>query len=154
MRHGEIMKLEKRDIDLVGKVIVLRASTTKTSTKRQVPITNRLCAALEPVIAALPDEPSASVFGISSSIKKSFKTVCEAAGVTDFHFHDFRHSAITRMVAAGIPGPEVMKISGHTQMSTFLRYLNTTDESLGRARELLANHHALTSASNEIDLVM
>jgi hypothetical protein len=32
------------------------------------------------------------------------------------------------MVAAGMPSPEIMKISGHTKMETFLRYVNQSNK--------------------------
>lgn len=32
------------------------------------------------------------------------------------------------MIASGSPHTEVMKITGHTQLKTFLRYLNITSE--------------------------
>ena len=43
------------------------------------------------------------------------------AGVRDFPFHNCRHTATTRMIAAGSPHTEVMKITGHSQLKTFLR---------------------------------
>ncbi|HEX8265316.1 MAG TPA: tyrosine-type recombinase/integrase [Pyrinomonadaceae bacterium] len=43
-------------------------------------------------------------------------------------FHDRRHAATTRMIASGSPHTEVMKITGHTQLKSFLRYLNITPE--------------------------
>jgi hypothetical protein len=46
------------------------------------------------------------------------------------HFHDLRHTAITRMLEKGISPPLVMKISGHTQHKTFLRYVNQSENSV------------------------
>jgi hypothetical protein len=36
------------------------------------------------------------------------------------------------MIASGSPHTEVMKITGHTQLKTFLRYLNITTETASR----------------------
>ena len=41
------------------------------------------------------------------------------------------------MLGAGLPAAEVMKISGHTQWATFLRYVNTNAETAQRAAHLL-----------------
>ncbi|MGH9967341.1 MAG: hypothetical protein ACREBG_05855, partial [Pyrinomonadaceae bacterium] len=41
---------------------------------------------------------------------------------------DCRHTAITRMIQAGIPATETMKISGHTQFVTFARYVNVNEQ--------------------------
>lgn len=43
---------------------------------------------------------------------------------------DLRHHATTEMVQAGIHHSEVMKITGHTQMTTFQRYNNPNAERL------------------------
>jgi hypothetical protein len=40
---------------------------------------------------------------------------------------------------------EVMKISGHTQMSTFARYVNPNQDSLKRAAEMLSAFNAQSS---------
>jgi integrase len=41
-----------------------------------------------------------------------------------------RHTAITRMLEKNISPPLVMKISGHTQSKTFLRYVNQSESSI------------------------
>ena len=40
---------------------------------------------------------------------------------------------------------EVMKISGHTQMSTFARYVNPSQHSLKRAADMLSAFNAQSS---------
>ncbi|HZE72004.1 MAG TPA: tyrosine-type recombinase/integrase [Pyrinomonadaceae bacterium] len=52
----------------------------------------------------------------------------QEAGIEDFRFHDCRHTAITRMIQAGIPATETMKISGHTQFVTFARYVGVNEQ--------------------------
>lgn len=113
MRRGEIFSLERRDINLVNGMIVVRAENSKTMKARNVPITPRLRGELERVMKSLPDEPNQRIFDFGT-VKKSFISVCVKAKVTGLRFHDLRHTAITRMIAAGIPAPEAMKISGHT----------------------------------------
>jgi integrase len=78
------------------------------------------------------------VFGIKDNVKNSFAGACKEAGVLGFRFHDCRHTAITRMVAAGVAPMELMKISGHTQITTFARYVNPTEQAVKRAAEALA----------------
>ncbi len=146
MRAGEIMKLTWSDVDLKSRIITIRAGNCKTEKKRIVPITERLCAEIEALWRTSPQTPDWNVFGVEDTVKKSFASACRDAKVKDFRFHDCRHTAITRMIAAGIPAPEVMKISGHTQMSTFLRYLNPTVETMNRHAETLAAYNARLSA--------
>ena len=52
------------------------------------------------------------------------------AGIDNLNIHDLRHTAITQMIRAGIPHTEIMKISGHTTMKTFMRYLYMIDETI------------------------
>ena len=43
-------------------------------------------------------------------------------------WHDLRHCFTTRLVESGLPAQQVMKITGHTQMTTFLRYITANDD--------------------------
>jgi integrase len=72
------------------------------------------------------------VFGVKDTVKRSFASACRDAGIEGFHFHDCRHTAITRMIQAGLSPMEVMKISGHTQMNTFARYVNPNTQAVNR----------------------
>lgn len=142
MRAGEIMKLTWGDVDMRTRIITVRAENCKTERKRIIPITERLYSEIEALWQTSPQMSDWSVFGVEDTVKKSFASACKDAKVKSFRFHDCRHTAITRMIAAGIPAPEVMKISGHTQMSTFLRYLNPTIETMNRHAETLAAYNA------------
>jgi hypothetical protein len=44
------------------------------------------------------------------------------------------------MIASGSPHTEVMKITGHSQLKTFLRYLNLTPETTNRVASNLDNY--------------
>lgn len=141
MRRGELLKLTWADIDFDEKLIRIRATTTKTETSRVVGLTPRLESELRALItpAAKPDD---LVFGLTDNFKNSFRAACREAGIEDFRFHDTRHTATTRMVQAGMPGHLIMKITGHTQTSTFMRYVNVNDQTARQAAETLAQFHA------------
>ena len=59
------------------------------------------------------------------------------AGLPDVRFHDLRHTAATRLVAAHPPLPEVGRVLGHTQANTTYRYVNANLETTRRAAALL-----------------
>ena len=82
-------------------------------------------------------DPDDLVFGIGESVKRAWKTACKLAAIEDFRLHDCRHTATTRMIASGSPHTEVMKITGHSQLKTFLRYLNITTEAAERIADRL-----------------
>jgi integrase len=90
------------------------------------------------------------VFGITNTIKTAFKSACEEAGIKDFRFHDCRHTATTRMIASGSPHTEVMKITGHTQLKTFLRYLNITPETARTVASRLSDYLAERQVSVDV----
>lgn len=58
MRLGELLRLQWRDVDLVGRRVVVRAENTKTRTERVLPVSAHLAAVLEmsqaSLAAALP----------------------------------------------------------------------------------------------------
>lgn len=128
MRRGEIRTLRWSAVDLTGRVIRIEATNTKTLKPRLVPISARL----RETLAQLRQNrlrPNSLVFG-TADFRKSFNTAVRDAKIGDVHFHDLRHTAITRMLEKGISPPLVMKISGHTQQKTFMRYVNQTEQSV------------------------
>jgi integrase len=151
MRRGELFKLRWSDVDLATGKITIKAINTKTARKRAVAITDRLAIELERLWKNSPKNPNELVFGIRSTFKNSFATACKIAGIEEFRFHDCRHTAITRMVSAGIQPMEIMKLTGHTQMTTFARYVNPNEQSLKRAAKLLDTFNSLYGETQNSD---
>lgn len=139
MRKGEMLKLVWGDVDFENRLIKIKAVNTKTARPRFVALTPRLNEELQRLWRESEHKLDRIVFGITNNIKSSFAGACRDAGVKGFRFHDCRHTAITRMVAAGVAPMELMKISGHTQMTTFARYVNPTEQAVKRAAEALAS---------------
>ncbi len=128
MRRGEMFKMTWRDVNFETNEIYIPQTNTKTEEARTVGITPRLRTELESLWESSPKDLGFGVFGVGESIKTAWKTACKLANVSNFRFHDCRHTATTRMIASGSPHTEVMKITGHSQIKTFLRYLNITSE--------------------------
>jgi len=128
MRRGELQRPKWKDVDVTDRVIRVEALNTKTLRWRLVPIT----AKLKTTLAQLRQNqlrPNSLVFG-GQDFKRAFNTAVREAKLVDLNFHDLRHTAITRMLEDGISPPLVMKISGHTQQKTFMRYVNQTEVSI------------------------
>ncbi len=144
MRRGEIFKMRWKDIDFDSGEITIPKKNTKTDAQRTVCMTPRLKSALEELKqVALPQEaprPEDLVFGITSTVKTAWDTLRNNAAITEFRLHDCRHTATTRMIASGSPHMEVMKITGHTQLKTFLRYLNITPETARNVSNRLSEY--------------
>ena len=128
-RRSEIQSLRWSSVNLEGRFIKIESRSTKTLRSRLVPISARLATLLNELWQNSPKRSSAFVFG-GSDFKKGFNAAASEANLDDVHFHDLRHTAITRMLEKGISPPLVMKISGHTQQRTFLRYVNQSESSV------------------------
>lgn len=125
-RRGELFRLQWGEVDFDAGLITLRAENTKTERARLLGITERLHDALRAIVRT--DD---RVFPFRT-IRTAWESACALAELHDLRFHDLRHTAITRMVRAGIAPGEVMTVSGHTQPATFARYVNTDADTARR----------------------
>jgi integrase len=137
LRRGEIFTLRWSDINFELRTITVRAFNAKTARSRIVVMTSRVYEELEKRWLSSAQNLDELVFGVSVTIKTSVGKICRDARIIDFHFHDCRHTAITRMIRAGLPPVEVMRVSGHSTMSAFYRYANSDMETAKRAAEAL-----------------
>ncbi len=128
MRRGEILSLKWSDVDFEEQVLTIRAFNTKTMKERQLSLTTRLVIELEKLWDESPKNKDQLVFGFTNNVKKSFTSVRIKSGLPDIRFHDLRHTAATRLVAAHLPLPEVGRVLGHTQANTTYRYVNANIE--------------------------
>ncbi len=64
------------------------------------------------------------------NIDRSFHEALKKAGISNFHFHDLRHTAASWMVQAGVPIYAVKEILGHSQVATTQRYAHQSPEYL------------------------
>jgi integrase len=137
MRRGEILSLKWSDVNFEERVLTIRAFNTKTMKERQVSLTVRLALELETLWESSPKIREGLVFGFTNNVKRSFTSARTAAGLPDIRFHDLRHTAATRLVAAHLPLPEVGRVLGHTQANTTYRYVNANIETTRRAAAAL-----------------
>lgn len=136
MRRGEILSLTWQDVDFEKKVITIQAFNTKTQRERLAAMTPQLEQELL-ALHSLELPVSQRVFGIADNVKKSFASVCKAAGIEGLRFHDCRHTFATRLIEAGVPQAEVSRLLGHTTTSMTDRYINADVNTARRAVEAL-----------------
>lgn len=141
LRRGEILTLLWSDVDFTRRTLTVRAFNSKTARSRTVAMTTRVYEDLMRRWEASGADSSMRVFGVEY-VRRSFQNACRRAGVKDFRLHDCRHTAITRMIRAGIPPVEVMRVSGHTTMSAFYRYANLESDAIYRAASAIEAFHA------------
>jgi integrase len=102
MRRGELLKLCWRDVDLENRLISILAFNTKTAKARTVGMTERVYQELTRLWEQSPKDYDELVFGIKDTVKRSFASACRDAEIEGFHFHDCRHTAITRMIQSSL----------------------------------------------------
>ena len=66
----------------------------------------------------------------SAAVSDRLALVRAKAGITDLHFHDLRHEAISRLFEKGLQIHEVARISGHRDWKQLKRYTQLTAKSL------------------------
>ena len=120
MRRGELLSLDWQHIDLNR--CVAHLPLTKNGDSRDIPLSRRAVAILRVLIA---DErrDTVRVFPVTgNSVRLAFEHLRARAGMSDLHFHDLRHEAVTRLFEKGLNIAEVSAISGHKELRMLQRY--------------------------------
>jgi len=132
MRRGELLNLRWDQVDLEEGIIYLAQRDTKNKAARSIPLGDpgdELYDALQQQAwdreRDFPECPW--VFfnpqgGQIQSFLKTWNTACREVGLEGRLFHDFRRSALRRMIRRGVPDKVAMTISGHKTRSVFDRY--------------------------------
>lgn len=146
MRLGEIMLLRWEHIDL--KQGVAKLIDTKNGDNRHVPLSSKAKAAIQSLTrhqirGRLFDlTHHAITVSFRRSVmraRKAYEAHCKASGthtdpayLTDLHFHDLRHEAVSRLFEKGLNPMEVASVSGHRTLTMLKRYTHLRAEDLAR----------------------
>jgi len=141
LRYGDVANLTRAEID--GDVIRLDPRKTK---RHGISVTIPIVSTLAPVIAAIPNRGDflfpqhSELYGNRSATTRAglvFREVIDKAGITGkgYSIHSWRHTAATRLAAAGADIETRKRILGHTVDETARRYDH--DEHLEEIRQAL-----------------
>ena len=79
--------------------------------------------------------------GSMGEFRSEWKAVVKAARLTDFRFHDLRHSAASALLMSGASLGEIADVLGHRTLEMVKRYSHVADEHraavLGRMNEAM-----------------
>ena len=118
VRAGELYRLRWSDIDEKDRWAIL--PITKNGDARGVPLTDQVLAALR----ALPkDEDRVFPFDMT----KAWKTALTTAGISDFRWHDLRHSAASYLAKSGANAVEIATLLGHRTLGMVRRYAHLSN---------------------------
>ena len=124
MRRGEILSIKPENF--IENLIYLPDS--KNGHPRKIPLTSKAKAILK--LSTLP-------FPIScNAVRLNWNRMLKRSGITNLHFHDLRHEAISRFFEKGLSIPEVSLISGHKDVRQLMRYTHLKVETLINKIEL------------------
>jgi integrase len=133
-RRGEIMNLRWRHVDLKSSRITL--VDTKNGDTRSIPIVDPVTGLLSQWSKVRSIDDNSYVFpGHTESTKgkpldfdKTWRNVLVFSGVSDFRFHDLRHTAASYLAMNGAGIREIGDILGHKSLSMVQRYSHLCDD--------------------------
>jgi len=143
-RLGEVLSL--RWEDTAGGF--LRFMDTKNGRPRRLPITSQIA----DLLASVPRTDATFVFVSGrrgtryTRILTGFKAALKDAGIDagDVVIHTLRHTALSRMMDAGMDVRTVMEISGHRSLAMLERYTHPTEQ---RKADALNTYALVTNRS-------
>lgn len=138
MRSSEVSDLRRSQVDLDRRVV--RLSLTKNGDTRTVPLSLKATALFRQALThpIRPIDCDLVFFGEPGRdgrrrpyrFSKVWGTLKKRLGLSDLHFHDLRHEAVSRFVEGGLSDQEVSAISGHKSMQMLKRYTHLRGEEL------------------------
>ena len=142
VRKGNLFGLKWSDVDLNAGTFTI---ALEKSGKKRVVVLNSI--ALEAIRSIRRDRPSLSPYVFSSpqgrSLRNNFdkrywRPALTEAKISDFRFHDLRHTFASRLVAAGVHSLIVQKAGGWSDERMLQRYVHHDPSLIRAAVERLA----------------
>lgn len=169
LRRGEVLGMQRRDIDLERALIHIRRALqepsdglltygpTKNGESRSVHVSDDLVEALSVHLERFVEsDPAAPLFTgrtgerlRPSSLEYFWRKARRSTGLTHIRFHDLRHCHATEYSAAGASLGEVMARGGWKSPSMVARYQHATPE---RDAQLARSLPPLISTSENTDV--
>lgn len=137
MRKGEIQNLTWEDVDLNRGMIIIQ--NTKNGDRRAVGLASKALQLLKEYSkvrridsqllfpGAVPSKPI--------DIRSAWETALKNAEISDFRFHDLRHSAASYLAMNGATLAEIAEVLGHRTLSMVKRYAHLTESHTAKVVE-------------------
>lgn len=135
VRVGELVKLDKKDIDFEKRECVVNGkgnkqrkvyfdATTKIHIQKYLDSREDDCPALFCSLQAPYDRLQIS--GVEIALRK----IGKSAGIEKVHPHKFRRTLATKAIDKGMPIEQVQRMLGHSQIDTTLEYAMVDDSNV------------------------
>lgn len=137
MRLGEIAGLEWGRVDVERGTLRLSAAATKEAAAKALPLPAEAVRELK----ALRRRDDGRVFKHTvQTYSRLFGELCDELKIQDLRFHDLRHTAVTRMLEAGIDLRTIQAFTGHKTLLMVKRYAKVTETRLRDAMSQVEAH--------------
>ncbi len=140
MRKSEILKLRWDQVDLQHGFILL--DKTKNGERREIPINSTLKTVFHSLRRRIDvphvfyDQKTLKPY---QGVKRCFAFALRQANISDFHFHDLRHTFASQLVMAGVDLAAVKELLGHKDIKMTLRYAHLAPAHKRKAVEVMGN---------------
>ena len=132
MRRGEILGLRWLDVDFANSRVLL--PQTKNGDGRIVYLNQTAKAALESIVREGVASQALVFEAVSADyVTQTFRKACGALGISDFRFHDLRHTAASWLRMSGADIHLVATLLGHKDLRMAARYQHLSKEFLAEA---------------------
>jgi len=142
MRQGEILSLRWKDVDFVHSRILL--DETKNGERRQVPLLGAAMDELRKLdhavksakVRVLEDAGEKLVFAsgaggsLYAPVRLAWDKAVDQAKISNFRFHDLRHTAASHLAMNGATLTELSELLGHKTLAMVKRYSHLTSSHL------------------------
>jgi integrase len=136
-RRGEVLAMRWEDIDLGTGVWSKPGSSVKQGTDHIVPLSaparqllSEICEQQKAKRKPLGEYvfPGAGGTGHIVEIKRAWRQLCKAAGISGLRIHDLRHSFASQLASGGANLPLIGALLGHSNPTTTSRYAHLFDD--------------------------
>lgn len=136
MRQGEVFGLTWTEVDLARREITVDGAKAKSGQTRHIPLNDEAWSVLTDWKSQADGEAPAGKALVFPSrdgqpfnnVRKSWEAVLETAEITDFRWHDLRHTFASKLVMAGVDLNTVRELLGHSDIKMTLRYAHLAPE--------------------------
>jgi integrase len=153
LRRENVVLLQWEQVDVVRRVIIL--DHTKNGDALGIPLCDPAMQTLQ-AVKPLRCFPRGTVFFQDNGepvtldmVTTAFRRACEAVGVTNFRFHDLRHTFASALVQKGVDLYRVQRLLGHRDGRMTQRYAHLAPENLREAVQVFKDDYHKISTSSE-----
>jgi len=150
MRSGELLGLRWDEINFEQAIISIL--DTKNHERRDIPMNETVKRVLQGI-----ERKGENVFynryGQSfATVRPSFNLAVRKSGITDFRFHDLRHTFASNLVMEGVDIMTVKELLGHKDLTMTLRYAHLGPSHKTRAVNILDRVMSAKSGEKETSM--